>query len=51
MLLSFLDKSKICCINFTRSLPTDFRKLERLAALEPKVSGMGTKCFLQDLSC
>jgi hypothetical protein len=37
MLLSFCDKSKICCINFARKLPTDFRKLEKLAALEPKV--------------
>ncbi|CAB3999721.1 WD repeat-containing and planar cell polarity effector fritz homolog [Paramuricea clavata] len=38
MLLSFCDKSKICCINFARKLPTDFRKLEKLAALEPKIS-------------
>ena len=37
MVLSFCDKSKICCINFARKLPTDFRKLEKLAALEPKV--------------
>ena len=37
MVLSFCDKSKICCINFVRKLPTDFRKLEKLAALEPKV--------------
>ena len=41
MLLSFCDKSKIFCINFARKLPTDFRKVEKLAALEPKVSIFG----------
>ena len=43
MVLSFCDKSKICCIYFARKLSTDFRKLEKLAALEPKV---GQECML-----
>lgn len=40
MLLSFCDKSKICFIQFAKKLSSDFRKLEKLAALEPKVNSV-----------
>ena len=38
MLLSLCDKPKLCCISFSRNLPTDFRRLEKLAALDIKVT-------------
>ncbi|XP_028405974.1 WD repeat-containing and planar cell polarity effector protein fritz homolog [Dendronephthya gigantea] len=38
MLLSFCDKPKLCCINFARNLPTDFRRLEKLVALDMKAT-------------
>ncbi|XP_046865085.1 WD repeat-containing and planar cell polarity effector protein fritz homolog [Xenia sp. Carnegie-2017] len=38
MVLSFYDKLKIACINFARKLPGDYRRLEKLAALDPKIT-------------